>query len=144
MKWEKLVLTGDESFVTPSEYATNINVVDAKPLPSGVTESFCSHFKKATYYQTYNGTVIGFSQRTGATIPTRGFSFSLNGMTVEEFKSWLASEYAAGHPVTIWYEPETPTTATVSVPQIPTLKGTTIIDVDTELKPSEMTVEYLV
>ena len=36
--------------------------------------------------------------------------------TAENFKNWLASEYSAGHPVTVWYVLATPTTGIVNEP----------------------------
>jgi hypothetical protein len=69
---------------------------------------------------------------------------------VESFKSYLATQYAAGTPVTVWYVLAEPETAVVNEPlmkigyyadtvdgtqtnvQIPTNKGNTIIDYDGE------------
>jgi hypothetical protein len=81
--------------------------------------------------------------------------------SVNDYKYWLAQQYAAGTPVTVWYVLETPETGivvneplmkignyadTVSKAQagvqIPTNNGTTVIDVDTELKPSEIYIKY--
>lgn len=76
------------------------------------------------------------------------------------FKSYLAQQYAAGTPVTIWYVLAEPETAVVNEPlrkigdyadtvsmeqagvQIPTNKGNTVIDVETTLKPSQMYIKY--
>lgn len=81
--------------------------------------------------------------------------------TVSEFKAYLAAQYAAGTPVTIWYVLAEPETAVVNEPlmkignyadtlsmeqagvQIPTNKGSTTVDVDTTLKPSEVYIKYM-
>ena len=80
--------------------------------------------------------------------------------TAADFKSYLAAQYAAGTPVTVWYVLATPETAVVNEPlrkigdyadtvsyeqagvQIPTNRGNTVIDVDTTLKPSGMSLTY--
>ena len=81
---------------------------------------------------------------------------SSTASTVAELKSYLATQYAAGTPVIIWYVLETPETAVVNEPlrkigdyadtvsgiTIPTIAGTNTIDVDTTLKPSEVSVNY--
>ena len=77
-----------------------------------------------------------------------------------ELKSYLAQQYANGTPVTMWYVLATEETAVVNEPlmkigayadtlsmeqagvQIPTLNGTTVIDVDTAVKPESMTIKY--
>ena len=80
--------------------------------------------------------------------------------TLKDFKAYLAAQYAAGTPVTIWYVLAEPKTGIVNEPlrkigdyvdtlsmeqagvQIPTLHGNTVIDVETTLKPSEMSLTY--
>ena len=44
--------------------------------------------------------------------------------------------------VMLYYELEEPKTETFTAPQIPTINGTTVIDVDTAVKPSSMTIKY--
>lgn len=73
------------------------------------------------------------------------------------FKSWLADQYAAGTPVTVWYVLATPETATVNEPlmkigdyadtlsnatSIPTTEGANSITVDTTVQPSEFTATW--
>lgn len=80
--------------------------------------------------------------------------------TVEGFKAWLAAQYAAETPVTVWYILADPTTGSVNEPlakigdyadelsstdagaTIPTVKGQNTLTVDTDLQPSEMTIIY--
>lgn len=73
-----------------------------------------------------------------------------------DFKSYLQQQYTAGTPVIIWYVLATPETAVVNEPlrkigdyadevsgiTIPTIAGANTIDVDTTLKPSEVSVNY--
>ena len=79
-----------------------------------------------------------------------------NFTTVAALKSWLAQQYANGTPFTVYYTLAEPETAVVNEPlrkigdyadtvsgiTIPTIAGTNTIDVDTTLKPSEMSVNY--
>ena len=80
--------------------------------------------------------------------------------SLADFKTYLAQQYAAGTPVTVWYVLATEETAVVNEPlmkigdyadtlsmeqagvQIPTINGTTVIDVDTAVKPESMTIKY--
>jgi hypothetical protein len=81
--------------------------------------------------------------------------------TAEECKAYLAQQYANGTPVTVWYVLEEPTTGIVNEPlmkigdyadtlskaqagvAIPTNNGSTTVDVDTTLKPSEVYIKYM-
>ncbi len=142
-EWGIMVLDGSENF-TPNGAITTLSVSDAIGVPMGtITNAKCTHYMAKSYSSIYNGNQFGFAQRQGATISARGFGFSLqDGQTTEDFKSFLASEYAKGTPVTIYYPLAEPTTETVDVPDIPTLTGNSIIDVDTEVKPTNMSITY--
>lgn len=79
-----------------------------------------------------------------------------NFTTVAALKSWLAQQYANDTPFTIYYTLATPKTAVVNEPlrkigdyadevsgiTIPTITGANTIDVDTTLKPSEVSINY--
>ena len=87
--------------------------------------------------------------------------FRTTETTLENWKSYLAAQYAAGTPVTVWYVLAEPETAVVNEPlmkidgyadtvsmeqagvSIPTNNGSTVIDYDGTLKPSEMYIKYL-
>lgn len=80
--------------------------------------------------------------------------------TAEECKSYLAAQYAAGTPVTVWYVLATEETGIVNEPlmkignyadsmsktqtgiDIPTVVGQNTLDVLTTVKPSSMSIEY--
>lgn len=66
------------------------------------------------------------------------------GMTTTEYKAYLASQAAAGTPVTFWYVVEIPVEQDppVTLPEIPAIKGETVIDYDGDPKPSQMYVKY--
>jgi hypothetical protein len=56
--------------------------------------------------------------------------------TLEEFNEFIKDKY-------IYYVLKTPSEETIELPNIPTIKGTTIIEVDTEIQPNNMQVIYL-
>ena len=68
--------------------------------------------------------------------------FDSDYTTLADFKAYLAAQYAAGTPVKVYYVMKTPETKTVEPVEIPTLNGTTVIDVDTAVKPENMTIKY--
>ena len=78
-------------------------------------------------------------------------------MSVSSFKAYLQQQYAAGTPLTVWYVLATASTGIVNEPlmkignyadtlsnatPIPTTLGLNTIDVNTTLKPSEMSLTY--
>lgn len=79
-----------------------------------------------------------------------------NFQSIDDFKNFLADEYEAGHPVTVWYVNVTPMTRIVNEPIrkigdyadtvsgiiIPTIAGANTLSVGTALQPSEVTVNY--
>lgn len=107
-----------------------------------------THFKKGS---TLNGSAFAsyFSLYPEASILPES-------ATANDFKEWLAAQYAAGTPVTIWYVLATEETAVVNEPlmkigdyadevsgvSIPTTDGVNTLSVDTTVQPSEVGVNY--
>lgn len=157
---KKLVLTGEEDWnywngQTRVYYTADIqNYLKA----SGIT-CVCSHYPANDNVQ-------------GALTAQYGVSFIYNNpayrlyivdtaiSTTDALKSYLAVQYAAGTPVTVWYVLAEPETGIVNEPlakigtyadrldsedaevSIPTAKGENTLTVDTELQPSSMTITY--
>ena len=80
-----------------------------------------------------------------------------SGDTVDGLKEYLAAQYAAGTPVTLYYALQSATTTTVNEPlrkigdysdsvsnavTIPTSETAQTFDVDTTLAPSEVSLTY--
>lgn len=140
VEWGKLVLTGDEGWL-PERY-NRYYLSTVIGTDSYLTnDTYCSHLPYNTNVYQDTGTQVGIvSSKSGIRIrmpQTEEFD------TTSEFKAWLKSEYDKGTPVTVWYQLAEPTSETVDVPQIPTLKGNCTIDVDTEVKPKNMSIDYL-
>lgn len=159
---KKLVLTGEEEFWSATYWVgafVFFNTVSTT-LPQPVSDiGICSHFKQrgsqvmssgefnVRFTPASNRIVIGFGKS--------GFE------TIDDFKSFLASQYAAGTPVTVWYILAKPETAVVNEPlmkigryadtidstqatvQIPTTANSTTISWAGEgLAPSEVELTY--
>ena len=148
---KKLVLTGKETWYSSSKY-TGATYAYLSQFPGIVANSpiYCSHLiavGSISQYQhgmcfcdTYSVNLWIFDTET----------------SVADFKTYLQQQYAAGTPITVWYVLAEPETAVVNEPlrkigdyadtvsgiTIPTIAGTNTIDIDTTLKPSEMSVNY--
>lgn len=140
VKWGKIVLTGEEKIVAAGATGTSYrydftNIKTISQIKYARKNSKITHFKQCDM-PTID--VVGYDWH--------GASFHLMIMTtqstINKFKDWLKSQYEAGTPVTVWYQLATPTTETFTAPQIPTLNGTTVIDVDTAVKSTEMYTKY--
>ena len=57
-------------------------------------------------------------------------------------KNFFSAQQAAGTPVTVWYQLATPTTEQFTAPTIPTSGSPQSFDVDTTLKPSEVSLTW--
>jgi hypothetical protein len=123
---------------------------------------FCTHFNGGAPVP---GTIYLSNMQTSFLISASGNNYYYirddSIETLADWKSYLAAQYAAGTPVTVWYVVATPETAIVNEPlakigdyadelsstdagvTIPTAKGQNTLTVDTDLQPSEMTITYI-
>lgn len=157
-KIKKLVLTGEENFTTGS-------VIGQYSLKIGhdmiATEFYCSHYPYKPAYQS-----SGFPYVRQATSSTdtiiwfeldRDYAEDISsGLT--KFKAYLAAQYAARTPLTVWYVLATEETGVVNEPlmkigdyadslsvdvELPLSQNAkNNIDVDTSLKPSSASFTY--
>lgn len=106
----------------------------------------CSHFTQANI--TTATTTVGFDVFDSTSVNGEVLAIRPSGVqstTLEDFKAWLAEQYAAGTPVTVWCaltvaeEADPP----VPLPEIPTCEGTTVIDYAGEsVAPEKVVLEY--
>ena len=137
---KKLVLTGNEDWSLLGRDTGR--TVFSTALTEGSTVCMCTHIEyKATYTTELNRIVIP-NAKNALYISIDDTVISGGTPTATDFKTWLASQYAAGTPVTVYYVLATAATESVTVPTIPTTGGTATIDVDTTVKPSEMSLTY--
>ena len=140
----KYEFTGNESITKVNSTATNY-LYYISFTGTAIGGAMCSHLQ---YLSSGVSDNIGFSQNQ--TYPNT-FYFNLgadimnaqtSGNTAEGFKEWLAAQYAAGTPLTLWRILATPTTETFTAPSIPTSGTAQSFDVSTSLKPSEVSLTY--
>lgn len=154
-KIKKLVLDGTEAWY---DVAAGIHRI-ALPgyLRKNINVPFCTHYvgiSPVSEAGSIGGLRIAFliSASGNNYMYIRDSTYS----TATAFQSYLAAQYAAGTPVTVWYVLATEETGIVNEPlmkigdyadeisdiTIPTIKGTNVVDVDTEVKPSEISITY--
>ena len=135
---KKLVLTGNETITNVTTIAGGYRfrvTINANDLNQNTRDdAICSHF---------------VNQEDWSNL---GFTLSLNGVeaffmiaeisTITDFSNWLTSQYQNGTPITLWYVSNTATTETFTAPSIPTSGTAQTFDVDTTLKPSEVSLTY--
>lgn len=152
---KKLVLTGEEPW-------TNIGLLDIYGITvsqspiAPYTAQMCSHFISGSSWQD----VTNNDGKFGISSPQNQLVIHYNAAgSISNFKAFLAAQYAAGNPVTVWYVLATPETAIVNellckistyadelnstvatLPEIPTTTGENTLTVDTTLAPSKLEV----
>jgi hypothetical protein len=145
------VLTGQEEGWTKQE---NLTATDAYQ-----NYNFTSDYLRTEYIVTHmpvNSSIVDTSTHgyIGQRI-TLCMNKALSLSTVDLFKTWLADEYSAGHPVILYYVLTTPQTGVVNEPlqkigtyadslttSIPCTAGENSFDVDTTVAPSEVTATF--
>lgn len=158
-KVKKLVLTGEENI---TQHSVQNDIVGVRiPTPSSVLGAsivICSHYE-GVLWPVYNGYrrygIVASNPSSGNAIVYMSAPDSEHN-TLSTFVQWIKDQYAAGTPVTVWYVLATEETAVVNEPlmkigdyadevsgiTIPTIAGANTIDIDTTLKPSEVTATY--
>ena len=147
---KKLVLTGEENWSKDSDSRQSARYyISVSDIESSTTNLLSSHFTQSTQYEI--GTMRGYRKTVIFSVDKNIYD------TVADFKAWLAAQYAAGTPVTVWYVLATEETGIVNEPlmkigdyadevsnvaTIPTNNGSNTFDVDTTVKPSEVYIKY--
>lgn len=140
---KELVLTGEENFTYDVTYARfTLIIPNARFTSNRSDETPCTH-----YVSIHDGRSVDDVPDDSIYVTAGGGYVYINikdttYTSLADFKSYLASQHAAGTPVKVYYVLATPVTETVELPEIPTLDGTTVIDVDTEVKPSNLKITY--
>lgn len=147
VKWSVKVFDGSENWIYGDENSYGIvyfylNLISHKYDNAEFTDIKCTHLPESKLYfsDSKSECCALWTGPTGLVVYLR--LKKTNMATVDDLKLWLSAQYAAGTPVTILYSLAEPTTETIAVPQIPTFGGTTVIDVDTAVKPSNVYIEY--
>lgn len=160
---KKLVLTGKEQwqFFSDAIGAWQFYINDISL--GGVAQSSCMsniapYGATATTRQRYDYGCYLVTAGNGVGFQMKGVKDTFTD--IASWKSYLAAQYAAGTPVTIWYIMATEQTGIVNEPlckigtyadelrsedagvSIPTVKGQNTLTVDTPIQPSKMSITY--
>ena len=142
-KIKKLVLTGEENWLTYQSGALTVynlqNITDYLRVSDNIC--MCTHYPTNDNVSGAVDAQYGISFINSVSV-SRLYLRDDNIASVNALKQYLADQYAAGTPVTIWYVLAAPTTEQVTVPTIPTTEGANSITVDTTVQPSEFTATW--
>ena len=118
---------------------TNNQIVGQK-VP--FTEQKCNYTvcDEQTTKNTAQGVSIYYSSSLGGTFFRA--RDTVNFSKPSEYRAFIKSCSVNGKPFKVYFDSYGQTYETITLPNIPTHKGTTIIEVDTEVLPSNMEVEY--
>lgn len=163
-KIKKLVLTGQENWEYQSTYSrfvtelTNVAITGLRYTPF-----LCTHYQpisdgRAIENVPNNAAYLALTGTATGTLNIKTDAF----ISETAFSEFLAAQYAAGTPVTVWFVMYNPQTAAINEPlraittndsvvhadtlsnatAIPTSGTAQSFDVDTTLKPSEVSLTY--
>jgi hypothetical protein len=153
---KKLVLDGTENWRLNNRIASvggkyfNLSIATQERTEFG--KMLCSHYTVGNPYDRLTACCVAVNYSQGIDIRVNNPSTDGN---ITDFKAYLAAQYAAGTPVTIWYMLATPETAVVNEPlmkigdyadslttSIPCTAGENTLDVQTTVAPSEVTATF--
>lgn len=136
-KIKKLVLTGEDGEWEKSGTRTGSFYFR---LENDAVEGFglCDRAVNAISIDVYSSSGKVFVERSGQNTLINVWLFDTN-ISIANFKSYLAAQYTAGTPVTIWYVLATPEEEPLeNLLPIQTIKGSDILTVDTTVQPSNI------
>lgn len=144
---KQLVLTGEENFTarTNTSHSFQLPITLSADI-AGISSHYTSISANEIDIKT------GVYVRASYTVIITDLNYS----DLDNFKAFLRQQYSAGTPVTVWYVLATPTTGIVNEPirkigdyadsvsgaNLPTTGTAEQFDVDTTLKPSEVSLTY--
>ena len=157
-KIKQLVLTGEENWV--NNYSPTLFGVQEILNPNPFIPEVLAYCTQYVYNPIQSGIAANLvsgefalqKYTTSYNLFIRNTAFT----STVDFKAYLAQQYANGTPVTIWYVLAEPTTGIVNEPlrkigtyadtvsgiSIPTITGADSFDVETTLKPPEVSLAY--
>ena len=136
---KKLVLTGSEDWGYSGGVCFLRDIADYLKIAAITT--LCSHYQSQINVPSIND-VGNNCIALGSGDYYRIFIRDNNITSAADFKTFLTTQYNNGTPVTVWYVLATPTTESFTAPSIPTTGTAESFDVDTTLKPSEVSLTW--
>ena len=141
-KIKKLVLTGNENW--------SRDVASGTFYTDSCTDYLCTSGITCT-----SSHYVGVENVSGASAAQPGISFitnpdyyrlyikDFNFSSIEAFTTFLRNQYSAGTPVTVWYVLATPSTESITFPNLPTSEGSNVLTIGTSLAPSSTSITYI-
>lgn len=138
---KELVLTGEESWLLQSINDYGIANFFIKVTPQFATKSnaFCTHFIEQNSLiadTTFEGLLLAGNE----TLYLR--TKQERASTATAFKAYLKEQYNNGTPVKVYYVLSTSESKAIEPVEVSTLDGTTIIEAETGVKPSNVYLKY--
>lgn len=133
------VFDGTETFGKSTAYgqAFLINAASASWGADRTASVLCTHFLGLPQTKSSQEDNTCFFNQTGH------FHFRVtDNSDPDAFKAWLAAEYAAGHPVIVWFVLAAETTESVTAQPLHTSDGDNTVSVTSNVDPVELEVQY--
>lgn len=131
------MLTGEENISTSANPRRfSVQIAGAESFDTRKYPLYCTHYAVIddgrALADVPNNSIFG-----GA-----GYAYIVDSAytTADEFKAYLAQQYASGTPVTVWYVLNTPTTESVTCPTITPAAGSNTLSIGTTLAPSGVSI----
>lgn len=108
-----------------------------------VTVVGCSNYFKTTAYSlaTQDDSKVGQCCISGTSNPPY-IAFKVPFTSKEAWLEWLNGKYIGNEPLKVYWVCKETTETPITLPKLPTIKGTTIYSIDTAIQPSNMEVTY--
>ena len=117
------------NYILSSHFTKIYNAQNAQAKPGTFSKNSLEKYKNYTYYNISNKELNVVQSDSTIT-------------KVSAFRSYLSKQYDVGTPVTAYYALADPTIEPISIPNIPTFDGTTVISTDAQIQPSNMEIKF--
>ena len=155
---KKLVLTGEENYAENLNWKKENTSVYYTSAPN-MYSSYTAVFIASTHFEAVGRNILQNSDNNCISLGGNAAVFRIDTSIASdntEFKLWVAQQYTAGTPLTVWYVLATEETGIINEPireiedyadsvaaaAIPTTAGSQTFNVDTTLKPSSVSLTY--
>lgn len=135
---KKLVFDGKESWTSASGVWYLSSVDDY--LKTAEVTAVCSHYPVQSNVGGTGDVEEGKMCFGTSKTLMRLFIKDTNYSTAADWKAYLAAQFAAGTPVTVWYVLAAPTVEHVAVPVLTTSDGENTLEIGTTLPPSSISI----
>lgn len=140
---KKLVLNGDEKWFNRAGIPKNIFFIDDIGVRAVDNECICTHYENQNYggFDNIQDNHILTKYNPDANLQRIGIRDSrFSSPNATDFKSYIATQYSAGTPVTVWYVLAEPTTEQVTAPTLTPATGNNTLAIGTTLQPSSVSI----